>query len=176
MKKNEIFRKFPLGSARRVLAHGAWCNSRGRGFSMSFGGIKNPRLALKAAARYYIMGLDDEPIVGVAPVSGGYNVVFCYKEAAGAYCGVRTWTTFKSKEEFDGWCTPDIQEREKVIAEGVSKDEAVRLTERTPAFCYFNVAVEKSRDSETGVINPFILDMEMAKVAFALSHRAHRGD
>ena len=39
------------GSAAYVVAHGKWKNSRGRGFSMSFGMIANPKLSHIAAEK-----------------------------------------------------------------------------------------------------------------------------
>ncbi len=60
-----------------------------------------------------------------------YNVVF---EGVGGdksnVKGVRTWTSFKSKEDFQEWLK-ETGHRDTVIAEGVAQDRAIELTRET---------------------------------------------
>ncbi len=57
----------------------------------------------------------------------GYNVVFEYTERVDSHQGVRTWTTYKNREEFQKFYTSERAERERVIAEGVSNKRAIEL-------------------------------------------------
>jgi hypothetical protein len=82
-----------------------------------------------------------------------YNVVFRYTESAGAYAGAITWTSFKSKADFDIWLNEKPLQDQEIIAENVSQDEAIQLVETTPSSTRINVAIAEATDSN-GVINP----------------------
>lgn len=58
-----------------------------------------------------------------------YLVVYEYTEAAGVYAGNRFRTPFASKEEFDQF---ELPENLKVVVEGVSDAESLRLCEEVP--------------------------------------------
>jgi hypothetical protein len=62
----------------------------------------------------------------------GYNVVF---EGTGGpnsnYEGIRTWTTYASQEEFEEWRAAGRVGRDRIIAQGVSDQEANQLTAKT---------------------------------------------
>jgi hypothetical protein len=76
-----------------------------------------------------------------------YNVVFEYTQAAGPYRGVKTWTSFPSKEEADRMIPtfPAIQQgQEVVIAKGVSDDEAVAICRTTSPLARLTVALHES--------------------------------
>ena len=64
-----------------------------------------------------------------------YNVVFQYTRETGGYEGVITWTSFKDENHFKEWYTPDIEKRQRVIAQGVTQDRAIELVDQTPVAC-----------------------------------------
>lgn len=103
-----------------------------------------------------------------------YHVVFEYTPEAGGYEGVRTITSFKSKEAFDEWYTPEIRAKERVMAEGVSFDRAQELVEQTPAACYLNAALGRAMEQEDPESRKFILEMELSKVMFAIADSRRR--
>lgn len=96
-----------------------------------------------------------------------YNVVFVNTREAGAYQGVRTWTSFEDKSDFEKWYTPDIKKINEVFAEGVTIDEAVRLCRQTPVPCLLTAALSEATDPETGRVNEGILEMEIKNLALA---------
>lgn len=73
-----------------------------------------------------------------------YNVCFEYTEKAGGYAGVRTWTSFKSKEDWDAKKEALLANgKERVIAEGVSDEESIEITRKTPLICYFRAQLQE---------------------------------
>jgi hypothetical protein len=60
-----------------------------------------------------------------------FAVVFEYKEGVPGYAGVRTWTRYKSEQEFQD-SYKEREEKESVIARDVSPQEAVDLCNETP--------------------------------------------
>ena len=168
MKKSKL-KGLATGSAIYVVAHGQRQRERGRCFSMSYKGIRNPRIAFEAAVNDYALGKDEH--CDIAKTDEGYNVVFRYTRQVGGYHGVITWTGFKSKEDFDNWYTPDLRAKQEVVAEGVSSEVAVDLVRQTPPQCYILAGIEEARDPATGRISLAILEMKMANVAFALLKR-----
>lgn len=104
-----------------------------------------------------------------------YNVVFEYTEAAGSYAGVRTITAFKNKDDFDRWLNDpenSVLEREKVVAQGVTEDEATKLVDATSVESYAAACIAAATDS-AGVIHLTALKCELTNVAMA---RAESGE
>ena len=96
-----------------------------------------------------------------------HNVVFEYLPSAGGFAGVRTWTCFGSKAEFH---PKKLDPREKVLAEGVSEDEAIRMTSLTPEICRITAAIEQSDIAEDGTIDGFLLDQHLTTSSYAITH------
>lgn len=69
-----------------------------------------------------------------------YNAVFEYDKTLGGVYGVRTWTGYTDKAEFEKLRHPD----QIVIAENVSQDEALDLTSLTPEICRLIGAIEQA--------------------------------
>jgi len=82
-----------------------------------------------------------------------YNVVFSYNAKAGSYEGVRTWTSFESKEAFEKWKKEMMPEDHDVIAEGVAEQEAVRICANTPVMSYARAAIGEATNPITGEVN-----------------------
>ncbi len=60
-----------------------------------------------------------------------YNVVF-ENLISETHKGVRTWTSFKDKKDFDEWYNDKMKSWYKVIAEGFfSSEEAIRICDET---------------------------------------------
>ncbi len=96
-----------------------------------------------------------------------YNVVFQYTAAAGSHEGVITWSCFKNAEDFKRFYTPEIKKRERVLAKGVTSDEAVEYCEKTPLACHISAAVGKARNPKTKGLDDFILGQEFFQIALA---------
>jgi len=81
---------------------------------------------------------------------GQYCVVFEGTEKAGAYEGIRTWTSFESREHFQEWWHNDesaeLRERERIFEEGVSPDRCVELCNQTPQGCRERVVLHDIAD------------------------------
>ncbi len=104
-----------------------------------------------------------------------YNVVFQYTKNAGAYEGVITWTSFKNKEDFEKCHTLELQRMEKVIAVGVSEEEAVRLVNTTPPEAYAKVAYQEAINPKTGLVNSHILRANINATVSAIFNRPTKG-
>ncbi len=71
-----------------------------------------------------------------------YNVVFEYTQKAGGFCGVRTWTTYLNKAQFNKlWQNDGLQ---TVLQEGVSDYEASKLTSQTKESSRIKAAIHQS--------------------------------
>lgn len=102
-----------------------------------------------------------------------YNVAFVGTRAAGGYEGIVTWTSFASKEAFDQWWVEneEVRKRERVFEEGISQERAVELVDQTPIACRIAAAYHEARNcSPNGEIDQNILEMQLANVAFIISH------
>ena len=99
-----------------------------------------------------------------------YNVVFVHTAKSGAYEGVVTWTGYPSKEDFEK-CRDKVLEdgRQKVLAEGVADELAIRLSCSTPLVVRMRVARFEATDPKTGEVNVEIFAMKMQTALFALS-------
>ncbi|OGH85481.1 MAG: hypothetical protein A2294_03040 [Candidatus Magasanikbacteria bacterium RIFOXYB2_FULL_38_10] len=100
-----------------------------------------------------------------------YAVVFEYTAAAGGYAGVRTWTAFKDKADFEQWLHKTdnkVLQNQKIVARGVSDDQAIRLVEETPIESYAAACVEESIRS--GHVSKFLLEMHLSSTAMAIAH------
>ena len=93
-----------------------------------------------------------------------YNVAFEYTEAAGGYKGVRTWTSYKDKEDFHKHYNDKMRALQRVIAEGISDEEAIKITSEIPLRCYAAAAVQEATMPD-GSLNEEILDMEARNLA-----------
>ena len=98
-----------------------------------------------------------------------YNVVFEYTEASGGRAGIRTWTSFSSKEAFQKSPRRDTK---KVIAEGVSDDEAKRLCAETPITSRINAAFAEATRPD-GSISPIMLEIELANAEASVALDLH---
>jgi len=99
-----------------------------------------------------------------------YNVVYEYTEAAGGYKGVIFWTCYESKEVFQKKLAAepeDVRKKAKVIAEGVSDTEAVRLTRTTPLECRVTSKIQDCTDPQTGEVNRNLLLHALESLVFA---------
>ena len=96
-----------------------------------------------------------------------FNVVFEYTREAKGYEGVITWTSFKDEANFKEWYTPDIEKRQRVLAKGVTRDEAVEFVKQTPAACYVAACLEDATDPDTGEVDKEILEMRLKTVALS---------
>lgn|GEM_PF-2075091 len=132
-----------------------------------FLGIRNPKRAFEIALNDYALERSDHRDVSGA--DGGYNVVFCYTKEAGGYRGVRTWTSYASKEEFDRLFTPERRAHETIVEEGVTSERAIELVDQTPVGCYIMAGIDDATDQETGEVDPFILGMKLKSVAFLMA-------
>lgn len=94
-----------------------------------------------------------------------YNVALVYTDKAGGYEGVVTWTSFKSKKDFDEWFTEKLQETHRVVEKGVSEERCKELTRRTPKACRISAALQEAT-GEDGEINQGILAMRLATINF----------
>jgi hypothetical protein len=103
-----------------------------------------------------------------------YIVVFEYTEAAKGYEGIRTWTPYPSKAEFDAEFaergklegTEKIFGEQRVVAEGVSEKDAVSCVQKTPLRSYLKAAIEEATGSD-GEIDYDVAKMRMQSVLIA---------
>ena len=95
----------------------------------------------------------------------GYNVVFEGTAEMGGHAGIRTWSSFKSQEDFGTWFTADLQKRYTIVAEGCSMEECIRHTRKTPMACRLAAAVENSTMPD-GMTNPDLLEHQLRKIGF----------
>lgn len=85
---------------------------------------------------------------------GSYIVVFEKTEKAGAYAGIRTWTSFDSKEHFEAWFSQlSNPGYETVLTEGVTDAEAIALTKATPVTCYIRAYKFECTDARSGILD-----------------------
>ncbi len=98
-----------------------------------------------------------------------YNVAFANTRASGGYEGIITWTTFKSKEEFDKWYTEDMKKTNRIVEEGITEERAIELTKQTSVTCRIAAAYQEAKNcSPEGEINEKILRLELQNVIFAV--------
>ena len=71
--------------------------------------------------------------------STGYNVVFRNIDEGSVYFGAITWTTYKSKMDFDEMRHTHVERGQEIVAEGVTNERAVELARSTPYATYMNV-------------------------------------
>ncbi len=76
-------------------------------------------------------------------VNMSYNVVLEYRAATGGFEGVRTWTSFLSKKEFEQWLDDSVLEKQKVLAEGVTREKAIEICDKTPIECRYAAAAQE---------------------------------
>lgn len=96
-----------------------------------------------------------------------YHVVLAYNKDAGGYAGVRTWTPYPSKAEFDEWYGRVGRKEFDIVAQGVDEDYAVTLCERAPLRSHVRAVIEDSTNPETGIVNLEIAKMKMMTVMLA---------
>ncbi|MFA5358277.1 MAG: hypothetical protein WC310_00455 [Patescibacteria group bacterium] len=96
-----------------------------------------------------------------------FIVVFEYTAAVEGYAGVRTYAAYEDEENFNRHYTDERQAREKVVAKGVTKEEALILTAETPPSARVATAVAESTD-QNGNVNAFILQINMGNIVFAI--------
>ena len=100
-----------------------------------------------------------------------YNVVLQYTREVEGYEGVRTWTSFRDKANFNEWCTQDIKKRQSAIAQGVTQNEAIEISRKTPLSYDFAVCLQKATSPETREINKKILEIELETMLLVRSYR-----
>jgi hypothetical protein len=101
----------------------------------------------------------------------GYIVALRYTEAAGGYAGITTWSVFASKSEFDTWYDEATRKDQAVVEEGITKERAVELCQRTPLRSYVRAALADARNPDTGEINSDIARMKLASVMLVVGPR-----
>src|SRR3989339_373735 len=95
-----------------------------------------------------------------------FNVVFEYDETTGGAYGVRTWTSYRDQAEAEAMTK--VRTNEKIIAQGVSDEEALDLTSLTPEICRLMCAVEQAFQDEIRPSKEMIsFHMSNAKYAIA---------
>jgi len=103
-----------------------------------------------------------------------YNVVFEGTTKAGGYTGIRTWTSYKDKADFDTMNT-DADGIRSIVAERVTEDEALNLTSLTPEICYLTSAIQEMCYAKDGRIDIRLAPYPLANVFFAIAeNRKHR--
>lgn len=93
----------------------------------------------------------------------GYNVVFEYTAAAGGYAGCRTITSFSSKKEFENNYSSGRRVREKVVAEGITDEEAQKIASDVPLESDLAACLQEASVGEK--VNLNLLAMHLANVA-----------
>lgn len=78
----------------------------------------------------YGFGSHAKHIEGLRPKAGKYYVVLEY--TGSGMGGVRTWSGFDSREDFVKWYDGKMQIAERVVAAGVSAEEAARIADEVP--------------------------------------------
>ncbi|MEI7719120.1 MAG: hypothetical protein WCI72_04585 [archaeon] len=106
------------------------------------------------------------------PVSPKYNVVFEYIGEKEGYLGTRTYTVYKSEEDFKKSYNEDIQKRYKAIAKGVTREEAINICAGVSLETNLRACVEGATEQETGLLNPNILRMNMINTFMARENSA----
>ena len=96
-----------------------------------------------------------------------YNVVFEYNQKAGLYSGIRTWTSYQSKQEYLTQHLPSPDDIQNVIAEGVTEDEAENLFLQSPEISYLLVAIQEMCSGQDETVN-----LEQAKTEIWNTMRA----
>ncbi|MCX6712615.1 MAG: hypothetical protein NTY66_00190 [Candidatus Vogelbacteria bacterium] len=98
---------------------------------------------------------------------------FVYTALTEGFEGVRTWTSFSSKEDFDAERHVIIDGekymydgREKVVAEGLSNEECKQLCRQTPRACRVAAAFQRATGPR-GAVSPEILAMELFGLGLA---------
>lgn len=85
------------------------------------------------------------------------NVVFEYTSEAGGYEGVRYITPFSEDE------IGRLQERgnERIVARGVTDEEAEALVKETPLAAYIGAALQEAKDPNSNGMNMDLLDLKL---------------
>jgi len=94
-----------------------------------------------------------------------YNVVFENSENTGNYRGIRTWSSFKDKATFDKWYSKDNNNINKIVlAEGVTKDNAIEIAKKTPFEYLFAACFHDATDPITKEIDDEKLERRISNV------------
>lgn len=101
-----------------------------------------------------------------------YNVVFVYTKSAGHFAGIRTWTSYKSKEDFQKQYK--AKETEVILAEGVSEKECVKQTRSTDPLFRLAAAIGKSITGEIPSIDYDIFKFELFNLEMSLEEILRR--
>ena len=88
----------------------------------------------------------------------GYNVVLRNTKNTGFDEGLVRWRSFKSKEAFKKWYTPEIKECQTVVEEGVSEERAIELAIQTPFACRIASAIKEATDPDGNVWTSMLQD------------------
>jgi hypothetical protein len=78
--------------------------------------------------------------------------------------GVRTWTSFESKEEFDRWRT-ESGNQDVVVAQGVSSEDAKARTLQTSLEVRLQAALREEEE------NPVLAELHARNARFMALHR-----
>lgn len=98
-----------------------------------------------------------------------YNVVFENTQTAGGYAGIRFWTSYIDKAQFEKM-KPRPDRFCSVLAEGVTEDEALNLTSLTPEVCRLTAAVQDMCYAEDGRIDIKLASFRLYNAFFAIAH------
>jgi len=96
-----------------------------------------------------------------------YQVVFEYTPEAGGYEGNRFIVSYKSEEQFEKMNPSEdlAKSKTKVIAKGVSDEEAYKIVSNVPL--WRNVAASYQEAIVEGEFQPFIYEMRLQNPQFA---------
>ena len=95
-----------------------------------------------------------------------YNIVFECTGEEGTIKGIRTWITYGSKRDFDKSYVPGKSER--IIAEGVSEEKAVKLCNNVPLEVMLKEPVKPS-SYRTGRVDRDLLRMNVTDSLFGVA-------
>lgn len=101
-----------------------------------------------------------------------YFVVFRQRRTADRVGGAIIWSGWENKEEFEK-NRLEIEKSEEVIAEGVSAEEAEKMTLQTPEAVYLHSAIEESVMPD-GTVDINILQMLLQQKLMFLMLRRER--
>jgi len=94
-----------------------------------------------------------------------YQVVFQYTRATGGFEGVRIRMSFRDKKHFEEYYDQEERKTMTVVEKDVTDARAEQLIKDVPRACRIAACYEEALNRETGLIDPFILELKLVNVA-----------